>query len=625
MTMTDTPGKEQTRTAIAAIARKYAALTSRERTDYTEQQMRIAFILPLFRALGWDDTNPKEVSAEEQIATKFLDFGFYLNGVSAFYLETKRANAGLDKPEHAKQAVNYAYMKGVTWAVLTDFERLMVFNAEIDTTNLLRDAIFLDLSYTDYAGEKFERLWLLSRESMQTREIDKVAEDFGRKAKRQPVTEVLFKQLTTWRYELFKELRGYGDTLWSTDNQKVDNAVQRFLDRLIFIRTMEDRRVENPRLKEVLRTAGKANPFEKLLELFKEMDGIYNSNLFAQSELDLMKMYNPDLIRDIIKGLYDVPGGYGAYDFSAIEADVLGAIYEQYLGFKAQDPEGKQALDPRKQVKRKAQGIYYTPKYVVRYIVANTLGKRLAELRTDPAAAHRLKVVDPACGSGSFLIDAFDVLDAHFAAYGDTKDKDFPRQRRLRILQENLYGVDLDEQAVEVTRLNLALRAALAQDKLPTLDNIRHGNSLIDDEAVAGKDAFNWAEKFPEVFAQGGFDVVVGNPPYVRQELLGADFKTYAAAQYETYAGTADLYTFFIEKSIKMLRPDGIYGVIVANKWMRAGYGKGLRGWLSKQTLREIIDFGDLPVFAEATTYPCILIAQPTLPPPLQTLKNRAA
>jgi type I restriction-modification system DNA methylase subunit len=607
--MTD---KDAARQRIRELVERWRTTPKNERDAYNEDQTQHYFILPLFRALGWDTENPSEFSAEEQISRGFVDFGFYLNDVPLFYLETKKASENIDKPAHMRQSINYAYLKGVTWAVLSDFEGIMVFNAEWEETDPLKTR-FLNLDWEQYAESQFEDLWLLSKSSMQAHEIDKQAERYGRKAKKEPVTKLLFAQLTEWRKSLFAEMRAWGNNLWSADPHAVDNAVQKLLDRLIFLRTVEDRGVEGPRLKEVLRQAENTqrNPFPDLLNLFREMDGVYNSNLFAESSLDLMEFHDPGLLREIINGLYRAPGGFATYDFNAISADVLGAVYEQYLSFKAQDPEARQAIDISKRTKRKSQGIYYTPQFVVRYIVRQTLGKLLESPDMTPEKAHQLTILDPACGSGSFLIEAFDVLDRWLAQNGDETDRQFPRRRRLRILQENLYGVDLDDQAVEVTRLNLMLRAALERGKLPLLTHIQHGNSLVDDSAGAGETAFKWEERFPVVMERGGFDAVVGNPPYVRQETLGAAFKEYAQANYQTYAGTADLYVYFVERSHQLLKPGGYFGMICSNKFMRANYGLSLRRFLLKQTaLNSIVDFGELPVFQDAATFPVIITTQ---------------
>ncbi|MEO8612336.1 MAG: N-6 DNA methylase, partial [Chloroflexota bacterium] len=597
--MTD---KDAAREKIAVLVEKFRKTPKQQRESYTEQQTRESFILPMFRALGWDTENPAEMSAEEQISRGFVDFGFYLNSVPVFYLETKRIAESIDKPEHMRQSTNYSYLKGVTWAVLSDFEGTMVFNAEWEENDPLKMR-FLDLQWEHYATDQFEDLWLLSKSSIQAHEIDRIAERFGRKAKKEPVTESLFRQLTGWRRELFEQMRTYGTKIWSTDPRAVDNAVQKFLDRLIFLRTVEDRGVESGHLKEVTRQAKGKEVFPNLLKLFRDMDEVYNSNLFAESELDYMEVHDPDLLRHIVEGLYRAPGGFITYDFNAITADILGAVYEQYLGFKALDPEGKEDLS--KKQKRKKQGIYYTPQFVVRYIVRQTLGKML-ESGADP---HSLRILDPACGSGSFLIEAFDVMDRWLAQNGTAEDKDFPRRRRMRILQENLYGVDLDDQAVEVTRLNLMLRAASERNKLPLLTHIQHGNSLIDDPAIASDTAFNWAEHFPDVMKQGGFDVVIGNPPYVfGREIIPNDIKRVLTENYISQGGKHDLYIYFIERGISLLSPFGRIGYIVPNTLLANENAINLRTIILENTHIEALKtFGDR-VFSEAQVESVVLI-----------------
>jgi hypothetical protein len=300
----------------------------------------------------------------------------------------------------------------------------------------------------------------------------------------------------------------------------------------------------------------------------------------------------------------------------------------------------------------------------VDYIVKNTVGK-LCEGKT-PAEVSDLRILDPACGSGSFLLGAYKYLmDWHLEYYKAEHEKTgkiptvLPdkgkRQRKLdpylifkgigedwylttaekkRILTNNLYGVDIDANAVEVTKLSLLLKVLEGENSetlsrqlglwheraLPDLGgNIKCGNSLIgsdffesgqaalfDEPEMNRVNAFDWDKEFPEIFTKGGFDAVIGNPPYVRQEGLG-EFKPYFQKNYKVYHGVADLYAYFIEKGIKLLKDNGHFSYIVANKWMRANYGKPLRQWLKNQHLEELIDFGDLQVFQGATTYPCIL------------------
>ncbi|MDZ4672463.1 MAG: N-6 DNA methylase, partial [Phototrophicales bacterium] len=557
--------KEDARAIIRELVAKFTA--DRARHAHNEQKTREYYILPLFRALGWDTENPNEFTAEEQISRGFVDFGFYLHGVPVFYLETKRPNESLDKPDNIRQAIRYAYMRGVTWAILTDFEQVLVYNAEWEE-NDLEKIRFLRLNVADFADADFDDLWLLSKPAFMVRELDKKAERYGKKAKREPVTTRLFRELTAWRKQLFDEFRFLSGTAL-LDNARVDNAVQRLIDRLIFIRSMEDRGIEPNRLLSLVREdkdskyakrRKETHLHDELQALFTEMDGVYNSNIFAHSDLDELQFKTA--VADIIEGLYGDRVNAVRYDFNAISADVLGAVYEQYLSFKAQDPTATTDLTA-KSVKRKTQGIYYTPQFIVRYIVQNTLGKAL-QAGIDPL---KIRVLDPACGSGSFLIEAFDVLDRWLA--GTFPDMPTP-DRRDHILRHNLYGVDLDIQAVEVTRLNLLLRAAGSKRLLPPLTHIQHGDSLVTHK-------FDYHTAFDDVFAAGGFDVVVGNPPYVRQETLGAEFKDYVAGHYTVYAGTADLYVYFIERGLTLLKQGGALGYILPNKWMRANYGKQLR------------------------------------------------
>ena len=271
-----------------------------------------------------------------------------------------------------------------------------------------------------------------------------------------------------------------------------------------------------------------------------------------------------------------------------------------------------------------------------------------------PKQVEKLRILDPACGSGSFLIGAYQyLLDWHRDWYvADNPQKwaggkspvlyqahgsewRLTTAERRRILLNNIYGVDIDPQAVEVTKLSLLLKVLegeseqtlsrqlkLFQERaLPDLDsNIKCGNSLIGPDYYQGRQAslfdeeerlrvnvFDWQAEFPAIMKSGGFDAVIGNPPYVRQEMLG-EFKEYLQGHYKVYHGIADLYAYFIERGITLLRAGGLFSYIVANKWMRANYGEPLRGWLKSQDIKQIIDFGDLPVFQQATTYPCILV-----------------
>ncbi len=391
----------------------------------------------------------------------------------------------------------------------------------------------------------------------------------------------------------------------------------------------------------------------------------------APDTLTLNLTIDDSVLKNIIKNLYypDSP-----YEFSVISADILGQVYEQFLGKVIRLTTGHRAVVEEKPEVRKAGGVYYTPTYIVDYIVKNTVGKLVrAEnfqplRKTIPKEISKIRILDPACGSGSFLLGAYQyLLDWHRDWYvtdgrekwatgrspvlyqGMGGDWRLTTAERKRILLNNIYGVDIDPQAVEVTKLSLLLKVLEGESEqtiakqlklfheraLPDLgNNIKCGNSLIgtdfydinvgaglkpapttiDDEERRKVNPFDWEREFPEIMKNGGFDAVIGNPPYVRQEGLG-DLKEYFQRKYTVYHGMADLYAYFIEKGVSLLRDKGIFGYIVANKWMRANYGEPLRKWLKRQCIAQIVDFGDLPVFQQATTYPCILVIGKDKPP----------
>jgi hypothetical protein len=296
-------------------------------------------------------------------------------------------------------------------------------------------------------------------------------------------------------------------------------------------------------------------------------------------------------------------------------------MYEQYLGHVAQDPEGKVVVSKRE--KQKAHGIYYTPQFVVRYIVNQTLGRFLKE--ADYEQARQVSVLDMACGSGSFLIEAFDVLDRYLAgkrnqSVASTAGDIHDFARRMEILTSNLYGVDLDAQAVEIAQLNLLLKAVNRRGLLPPLDNIRQGNSLISGtpaelEVTFGPDwrdrhPFTWEREFPQVMGSGGFDVVVGNPPYVRPHNLPPELKVFLWDNFSTFVGKSDLYCCFIQRAIDLAKPGGLIAFIVSDGWLRLDSFQAIRSYiLSNCKVLELVDLPD-NVFENASVKTGIFVLQ---------------
>jgi type I restriction-modification system DNA methylase subunit len=558
---------------VARLVEKYDKVASAKQIkSYNEEMTKKDFILPLFRTLGWDIENSAEVSAEEKVSRKKVDYGFRINGVPKFYLEAKPLKGDLDNPKYVEQAIGYAWHKGCTWAVLTNFTSIKIFNAEWKTANVLQSN--LKTIFAHEFGDRLNELWLLSRESFETGLLDKEAEKWGKKTTRVPIDKQLLADFTRFRELLSKNIAklNQGKGLNQDD---LDEAVQRILDRLIFIRNCEDRELEPKSLISNLReleSSGQGNHYKSLREVFAHFDKHYNSKIFAEHLADALTIDDATMM-EIIEGLYYSENQADTYDFSAIEADVLGNIYEQYLSHILRKTQ-KRAKIKQSQAHKKEQGIFYTPTYVVEFIVRNTVGSFLSD--HPKVKTPTVRILDPACGSGSFLIKAFDLLSRHSRKKDKSYDQtqlDFaasgtPYSKKLDLLQGSIFGVDLDKQAVEIAQLNLLLKVSEKGHRLPLLEgNIRGGNSIVDDSAVAGRKAFLWKEQFSKIMEDGGFDVVIGNPPYIPIENFTEEEKEYYAREYKSPFRKFDSSILFIERSIELLRDGGYLGMIVPLTW----------------------------------------------------------
>jgi len=564
--------------------------------------------------LGWNIEDPDEVSAEETISKKRVDFGFRLDGIPKFFLETKKLSEDVEQHSFFEQAINYSWHKGCTYAVLTNFRTLYILNAEWNTDKLI-DSRIIVFQHSDYIS-RFDELWLLSKDSFKEGLLDKFAESRFKKRTRRAIDNQLLSDMIKFREMLSKDIvKNNQDRLLSEAD--VEEIVQRIIDRLIFIRNAEDREYAPILLLSKIREwedARKGRLVEHIRQVYKKFDDDYNSKLFAPHACDVVVIDN-DALKTVIKGLYFTSDNIHKYDFSIIDADILGRIYEQYLGAILHKTQKRTTLEESPN-RRKEQGIYYTPPYIVDYIIKSTLGELLKSKAID---VESIKILDPACGSGSFLIKAFDAMNSHYAKSMREQQSKLAKggdyySTKLNILINNIFGVDLDKQAIEITQLNLLLRLAEKGHRLPLLQkNIKCGNSLISDKSFDPK-AFEWNNEFKEIIDNGGFDVIIGNPPYVRQEEF-LPIKDYLKQNFETYHSMADLFVYFFERGLKLLKENGYFGMIVSNKWLKTGYGLPLRKFLNQYWIEQFIDFGDLNVFQDATTYPCIIIMRKRLKP----------
>jgi type I restriction-modification system DNA methylase subunit len=643
--------------------------------QYNEAQLRKEFIDPMFKALGWDMENVsgyaeayKDVIHEDAIkiggATKAPDYCFRIGGTRKFFLEAKKPSVDIKTDaQPAYQLRRYAWSAKLPLSILTDFEEFAVYDCRVEPklTDKASVARVLYLNFEEYVSSWEDIEKIFARDAILKGSFDKFAESTKANRGTAEVDDAFLTEIEKWRAELARNLALRNPKLSQRD---LNFSVQRTIDRIVFLRICEDRRVEvYGRLQALLNGE---HTYRRLYQLFREADQRYNSGLFYfQQERDRVEPpddLTPELeiddavLKKIIRRLYypDSP-----YEFSVLPADILGQVYEQFLGKVIRLTEGHQAKVEDKPEVKKAGGVYYTPTYIVDYIVENTVGK-LLENKT-PKQAAKLRIVDPACGSGSFLIAAYQyLLNWHRDWYvaDDTRKWTTGRNpvlyqgpggewklttgERKRILLQNIFGVDIDAQAVEVTKLSLLLKVLEGESEqtlatqlrfyheraLPDLGrNIKCGNSLIgqdfyqqtelrfpDEEERYRINAFDWGGKdgFPETMKAGGFDAVIGNPPWVftRDVDFGQLAKDYFASHSVGGGGKVNLYALFLDKGTEILRKDGLLSMILPNTFLRAAtYEKLRRHLITKHRLVAVTDAGT-DVFRGVTASSVVLLIQ---------------
>ena len=485
------------------------------------------------------------------------------------------------------------------------------------------------------------------------------------------------KEITAQLYDDYKSLREILLASLVSENPAIAAPdliapAQKLLDRFLFVAFAEDKGlIPEGSIQRAFSHADPYNPrpmYENFKGLFRAIDQgsstllipAYNGGLFAADSV-LDHLIVPDALCFAVNEL-------AQYDFdSEISVTVLGHIFEQSIAdleelttrIETGNIPTPTPIQTRKSRavsgQRKRQGVVYTPNHITAFIVEHTLGRHINELflqllsdngqlkkdgtiqwkrgrrtefkfwQTWQQALKSIKIVDPACGSGAFLVAAFDYLHAEYRRVND-KLAELTGQHSLfdlnkEILTNNLYGVDINPESIEISKLSLWLKTAERGKSLTSLDdNLVAGNSLGRRQPAPGE-SFCWHDAFPEIMAQGGFDVVLGNPPYVRQERF-SDLKPWLEANYEVYHGVADLYSYFFELGHKLLKPGGRMGYISSSTFFKTGSGESLRRYLSRQvTLEKIVDFGDLQVFEGVTTYPAITVLSKAPAPAATSVK----
>ena len=648
--------------------------------SYNEAQLRQEFVNPFFKALGWDVDNEqgyaeayKDVIHEDSIkigaSTKAPDYSFRIGGVRKFFVETKKPAINIHQDvSPAFQLRRYAWSAKLPLSILTDFEEFAVYDCRVrpDKNDKASKGRTLYLKYEQYDERWDDVASIFARDAILKGAFDKYADSTRKKRGTAEVDDAFLAEIEQWRYDLARNLALRNPNL---SQRELNFAVQKTIDRIIFLRICEDRGIERYGTLQSLPNGPKIYP--RLCELFRKADDRYNSGLFhftpeknrlgEPDEWTLSLTVDDRVLKAVIGNLYypDSP-----YEFSVLTADILGQVYEQFLGKVIRLTKGHKAKVEDKPEVKKAGGVYYTPTYIVDYIVEQTVGK-LVEGKPPHTVAGRTKtawkrskrgrplaVLDPACGSGSFLIGAYEYLLDWYRDWYVANDPAEYKGRiyqtrsdqwrlttaeRKRILLDHIYGVDIDPQAVEVTKLSLLLKVLegetdetlqrqlfAKQRALPDLaDNIKCGNSLIasdfyqerqldlfDEEQMLRINAFDWQTEFAEIMGNGGFDAVIGNPPYVRMEIF-KEIKQYLRTHYTCHGERTDLYVYFIEKEHALLQRGGLFGMIVSNKFIRAKYGQPLRGFLaSNTTIKTVVDLAGLPVFRGATVRTIVLITE---------------
>ena len=567
-------------------------------------------------------------------------------------LDQRQKRSG-DTRTPVEQAFNYApkYGKNCQWVIVSNYKEI-----RLDRSNDMTEyeVFFLENLKDDLEFQKF--IYILSFEAL--------VGTANKKAKALELSEEYQKNQIEIEKKFYNEYRNIRLHIFEnmkennpeTDENTLLEKVQKLLDRFLFICLCEDKGLlEKDFFNTILK---KGKDFGSIFDIFKvfcnwinlgnpkENISHFNGGLFKNDDV-LNSLNIDDKVFEELKKISD-------YDFdSDLNVNILGHIFEQS---KSDIEELKKSISgeefDQKKSKRKKDGIFYTPQYITKYIVENSIKNWLDDKRKELGeddlpklnekdyifdiakknytknyrkhiefwqqyreAVRNIKIIDPACGSGAFLITAFEFL-LNYNKYLDDKifdlvgTSDLFSDRTKEILQNNIFGVDLNKESVEITKLSLWLKTADKNKTLASLENnIKCGNSLIDDPEIAGNLAFNWEKEFPEIFANGGFDIVVGNPPYVSAEYISEIEKTFYEKNYYSAYGRQNLYIIFYEKAINLLKENGNLGFITPYTILKNMYYKEIREYILKNTsILEIIDFKGITVFQDAGVDSIILL-----------------
>lgn len=620
--------------------------------NYQEGFLREIFVEVLGYTINPDKNYNLTTEFKNETDSKKAD-GAILKDTNAIGVIELKSTKTVNLESITTQAFNYKnHQSKCKYVITSNFDKL---NFYIDNATEWQEFNLFTLSENEFALFYL----LLSAKNL----LNDIPEKIKKESRlhEENISDKLYKDYSQFKHKIYNNL--------VKNNPQYEKLVlfkksQKLLDRVLFVLFAEDSGLVPPnaisrivdqyeQLKELDEQKSLYSRFVKFFSHLNEGHNYkefslpaYNGGLFKEDEiLDIVHIDDEILLTDIIK--------LSSYDFSTeVDVNILGHIFEHSLTeIEELTAELEGTLVEREKTKRKKDGIFYTPKYITKYIVDNTIGalcdekKRelnlyeidieiLENSRTvkgnltakakslfDNLELYRnyilsLKILDPACGSGAFLNQALEFLisehkwiDEHKASL--LQEAFAISEFEKEIVENNIYGVDINEEAVEIAKLSLWLRTAKKGRKLSTLsDNIKCGNSLIDDPEIAGDKAFNWNEEFKEIMQNGGFDVVIGNPPYVGLNGLAKEMQQYFEREYKSiHTGYNDLMYYFLYKGHELLGKEGVFGVITSNYFIGNDYAKGLRVFLSEHII-SLVNFEKYNVFKDASVHTAIIISK---------------
>ena len=645
---------------IRAYAQHFAQYSQ---TDYNETEVRNDFVNPFFEILGWDMLNKKKlpqhlrevkheaavyVEEDGENKKKKPDYAFYLGTEICFFLETKKPSINImESREAAFQIRRYGWNGNLKASVLSNFTDLIIYDTSIrpNENDEVSKAMVAHYHYTEYI-EKFEEISrLLSFNSVVSGKFSQTFDKVTNTFRKEPFDKYFLEQIKEWRYSLSQDIYNRNSNL---DEESLNVFVQRIINRIVFLRICEDRNLEK------YETLKKIETYAELRVLFDEANKKYNSGLFELIDEENIQITDGLLIH-IFKELY-YPNS--CYEFSIVDPYIIGQIYELFLEEKIAISDTRIVVEKKTEI-IDSQGVVNTPKNITDIVVGRTL---------EPLYKYDLFskwstycIADICCGSGNFLLSAYEYILNCYTMYYIEMDKDNALQRgiliskgegtytlsfdkKYQILKQNLYGVDIDNLATEVAKFSLLIKLIedVSVDEiknhsvsthgkvLPNLDNnIRNGNSLVDSKYLTYNSHFyEDAKLISQIklfdwnieFKGKKFDAIIGNPPYIKvqnmvhyseseYQYLKSDISEFKTAKAELL----DKYYLFLERGLELLASDGRLGYIIPHKFMLIKAGTVLRKMLSeKRCVETIIHFGTKQVFKGKSTYTCLLFLEKT-------------